>query len=559
MTWDPRHKSRTITEGVDKTANRAMLRAMGLGDQHMAQPWVGVASVWSEATPCNVNLDTQAARIAELVMQDGGTARRFNTISVSDGIAMGHEGMKASLVSREVIADSVELMMRAHCYDALVGIAGCDKSLPGMLMAMARLDVPSVFLYGGTIKPGRHRDKDVTIQDAFEAAGAFSAGRIDADELKAVECAVCPGAGACGGQYTANTMACVAEALGMAVPGSSSPPAEDDSGERSSVHQMVSRAVLHAVRTGIRPSQIITRRSLENAVRVAVATGGSTNIALHLPAIAHELGLSITLEEIHAISQDTPLIGDLRPGGQYVMTDLHAAGGVPAVLKVLFEAGLLHGDCLTVTGKTMAECLADVPMPPLGQVVRGVDQPLHPTGGLVAVYGNLAPNGGVVKTAGVKKLAHTGPARVFDSEEEAMAAVQAKSIQPGEVLVIRYEGPKGGPGMREMLGVTAALVGQGLGDSVALLTDGRFSGATKGLMVGHVCPEAVDGGPIAFVQDGDEVTVDAELFRLDFQIDPAELLRRKASWTPPEMVAPGGALRRYARTVSSADLGAVTH
>lgn len=559
MTWDPRHKSRTITEGVDKTANRAMLRAMGLGDQHMAQPWVGVASVWSEATPCNVNLDTQAARIAELVMHGGGTARRFNTISVSDGIAMGHEGMKASLVSREVIADSVELMMRAHCYDALVGIAGCDKSLPGMLMAMARLDVPSVFLYGGTIKPGRHRDKDVTIQDAFEAAGAFSAGRIDADELKAVECAVCPGAGACGGQYTANTMACVAEALGMAVPGSSSPPAEDDSGERSSVHQMVSRAVLHAVRTGIRPSQIITRRSLENAVRVAVATGGSTNIALHLPAIAHELGLSITLEEIHAISQDTPLIGDLRPGGQYIMTDLHAAGGVPAVLKVLFEAGLLHGDCLTVTGKTMAECLSDVPMPPLGQVVRAVDQPLHPTGGLVAVYGNLAPNGGVVKTAGVKKLVHTGPARVFDSEEEAMAAVQANSIQPGEVLVIRYEGPKGGPGMREMLGVTAALVGQGLGDSVALLTDGRFSGATKGLMVGHVCPEAVDGGPIAFVQDGDEVTVDAELFRLDFQIDPAELLRRKANWTPPEMVAPGGALRRYARTVSSAHLGAVTH
>lgn len=559
MTWDPRHKSRTITEGVDKTANRAMLRAMGLGDQHMTQPWVGVASVWSEATPCNVNLDTQAARIAELVMQGGGTARRFNTISVSDGIAMGHEGMKASLVSREVIADSVELMMRAHCYDALVGIAGCDKSLPGMLMAMARLDVPSVFLYGGTIKPGRHRDKDVTIQDAFEAAGAFSAGRIDADELKAVECAVCPGAGACGGQYTANTMACVAEALGMAVPGSSSPPAEDDSGERSSVHQMVSRAVLHAVRTGIRPSQIITRRSLENAVRVAVATGGSTNIALHLPAIAHELGLSITLEEIHAISQDTPLIGDLRPGGQYVMTDLHAAGGVPAVLKVLLEAGLLHGDCLTVTGKTMAECLSDVPMPPLGQVVRGVDQPLHPTGGLVAVYGNLAPNGGVVKTAGVKKLAHTGPARVFDSEEEAMAAVQAKSIQPGEVLVIRYEGPKGGPGMREMLGVTAALVGQGLGDSVALLTDGRFSGATKGLMVGHVCPEAVDGGPIAFVEDGDQITVDAESFRLDFQIDPAELLRRKANWTPPEMVAPGGALRRYARTVSSAHLGAVTH
>lgn len=558
MTFDPRHKSRTITEGADKTANRAMLRAMGLGDQHMIQPWVGVATVWSEATPCNVNLDEQGKVIADAVMGKGGTARRFNTISVSDGIAMGHQGMKASLISREVIADSVELMMRAHCYDALVGVAGCDKSLPGMLMAMARLDVPSIFLYGGTILPGRHKEKDVTIQDAFEAAGAYAAGKIDDKELHAVECAVCPGAGACGGQYTANTMACVAEALGMALPGSSSPPAEDPNGARAAFLENVAKAIMNVATQGILPSQIITRKALENAVMVGAATGGSTNIALHLPAIARELGITLTLQEIHEISQRTPIVADLRPGGRYVMMDLHKVGGVPAVLKVLLEAGLLHGDCMTVTGKSMAENLADVVLPEGQDVVVPAARPINPTGGLVAVYGSLAPNGGVVKTAGVKTLKHTGPAQVFDCEEDAMTAVQTRQIQPGDVLVIRYEGPKGGPGMREMLGVTSALVGQGLGGQVALLTDGRFSGATKGLMVGHVSPEAVDGGPIALVRKGDLVTVDAEGFRLDIHVDEAELASRRAAWVAPVASVTKGVLAKYARSVGPAHEGAVT-
>lgn len=558
MTFDPRHKSRTITEGADKTANRAMLRAMGLGDQHMKQPWVGVATVWSEATPCNVNLDEQGRVIADAVMQKGGTARRFNTISVSDGIAMGHEGMKSSLISREVIADSVELMMRAHCYDALVGVAGCDKSLPGMLMAMARLNVPAIFLYGGTILPGRHKEKDVTIQDAFEAAGAYAAGKIDEKELHAVECAVCPGAGACGGQYTANTMACVAEALGMALPGSSSPPAVDPDGSRGEVLANVADAVMFVTNNGLLPSQIITRKSLENAVMVGAATGGSTNIALHLPAIAHELGIPLTLQEIHEISQRTPIVADLRPGGRYVMMDLHKVGGVPAVLKVLLEAGLLHGDCMTVTGKTMAENLADVVLPEGQDVVVSADRALNPTGGLVAVYGTLAPNGGVIKTAGVKGLKHTGPAQVFDCEEDAMKAVQSRQIQPGDVVVIRYEGPKGGPGMREMLGVTSALVGQGLGGQVALLTDGRFSGATKGLMVGHVSPEAVDGGPIAFVEKGDMVTVDAEGFRLDLHVDEDVLEARRAGWVAPACKYEKGVLAKYARSVGPAHEGAVT-
>ncbi len=557
MTFDPRHKSRTITEGVDKTANRAMLRAMGLGDKHMTQPWVGVATVWSESNPCNFNLDSQGKAIAAELNERSLTARRFNTISVADGIAMGHEGMRASLVSREVIADSVELMMRGHCYDALVGVTGCDKSLPGMLMAMARLNVPSIFLYGGTIMPGRHKEKDVTIQDAFEAAGAFAAGKIDAEELHRVECAVCPGAGACGGQYTANTMACVAEALGMALPGSSSPPAEDPDGTRKPYYARIAEAMTGLLERGILPSDIITKKSLENAVMVAVATGGSTNIALHLPAIAHELGLSITLQEIHEISQRTPLIGDLRPGGRFVMLDLHKVGGVPVVLKALLEAGCLHGDCMTVTGRTMAENLADVKMPD-GDVVRSTSAPLGDTGGLVAVFGNLAPDGGVIKTAGVKNLSLTGPARVFDSEDAAMAAVQNREIVAGDVMVIRYEGPKGGPGMREMLGVTSALVGQGLGNDVALLTDGRFSGATKGLMVGHVCPEASECGPIALVQDGDIVTVDAATFTLSMDVSEEELERRRAAWVKPAARYSKGVLAKYARSVGSAHLGAIT-
>jgi dihydroxy-acid dehydratase len=470
---------------------------------------------------------------------------------------MGHEGMKASLVSREVIADSVELMIRAHCYDALVGIAGCDKSLPGMLMAMARLDVPSVFLYGGTIMPGRFLDKDTTIQDAFEAAGAFAAGKIDEAELHAVECAVCPGAGACGGQYTANTMACVAEALGMALPGSSSPPAI--AAERDDVLARVGEAAVRVVNAGLLPSQVITKRSLENAVAIGAATGGSTNIALHLPAIAYELGLELTLEEIHAISHRTPTLADLRPGGRYVMLDLHRVGGVPVVLKALLDAGALHGDCLTVTGRTLAEELAGVRIPDGQDVVRPHTDPVAATGGLVVVHGNLAPSGGVIKTAGVRKLSHTGPARCFDSEEAAMAAVQRREIQAGDVVVIRYEGPKGGPGMREMLGVTAAIVGQGLGYEVALLTDGRFSGATRGLMVGHVCPEAFDGGPIALVRDGDRVTVDAEGGVLQLDLSEAEIAERRTQWVQPAPRVTKGALAKYAAHVGPASRGAVTH
>lgn len=555
--FDPRHKSRTITEGPDKTANRAMLRAMGLGDQDMKQPWVGVATVWSEATPCNVNLDEQGQIIARTIAANGATPRRFNTISVSDGIAMGHEGMRASLVSREVIADSVELMMRGHCYDGLVGVAGCDKSLPGMLMVMARLNVPSIFLYGGTIMPGQFRGKDTTIQDAFEAAGAYAAGKIDEAELHAVECAVCPGAGACGGQYTANTMACVAEALGMALPGSSSPPAV--SAERKTVLEEVGKAMVKVLEMGLLPRDIMTKKALENAVAIGAATGGSTNIALHLPAIANELGFEFTLDEIHAISQRTPTLADLRPGGKYVMLDLHKVGGVPVVLKALLDAGALHGDCLTVTGKTLAENLKDVVIPEGQDVIRPKENAVSPTGGLVIVRGNLAPNGGVIKTAGVKKLAHTGPARCFDSEDLAMAAVQRQEIKAGDVVVIRYEGPRGGPGMREMLGVTAAIVGQGLGYEVALLTDGRFSGATRGLMVGHVCPEAYDCGPIALVKDGDVVTVDAENMVLSFEVEEAELAARKAAWVQPSPRYTKGVLAKYAAQVGPASKGAVTH
>ncbi|MBC8064880.1 MAG: dihydroxy-acid dehydratase, partial [Chlorobia bacterium] len=541
--FDPKHKSKTISQGADKTANRAMLRAMGMTDQDMLQPWIGVATVWSEATPCNVNLDAQGLVVAEEIKRHGASPRRFNTISVSDGIGMGHEGMKASLVSREVIADSVELMMRAHCYDGLVGIAGCDKSLPGMLMAMARLDVPSIFLYGGTIMPGQYKGKDVTIQDAFEAAGAFAAGKITAEELHEIECVVCPGAGACGGQYTANTMACVAEALGLALPGSSGPPAEAP--ERDAVLTQVGEAITKALNSGIKPSDILTREAFENAIAIGAATGGSTNIALHIPAIAYELGIEITLDDVERVARRTPTLADLRPGGRFVMLDLYNVGGVPAVLKAMLDAGCLHGDCLTVNGKTMTENLADVVIPTGQEVVRTMANPVAPTGGLTIVRGNLAPDGGVIKTAGVTKLVHTGPAKVFNCEEDTMAAVQRREIVAGDIVVIRYEGPKGGPGMREMLGVTAAIVGQGLGYDVALLTDGRFSGATRGLMVGHVCPEAMDGGPIALVQNGDSVTVDAENGVLQVHISDEELESRRRAWKPIEPRYTKGVLAKY--------------
>lgn len=554
---DPRPYSRMIAEGADKTANRAMLRAMGMGDADMGRPWVAVASVWNEATPCNVNLDEQAVLVAEGVRQAGGVPRRFTTISVSDGIAMGHQGMKASLVSREVIADSAELMVRAHCYDGFVGIAGCDKSLPGMLMAMARLNRSAVFVYGGSILPGRYQGRDVTIQDAFEAAGAFAAGKITEEELHAIECAVCPGAGSCGGQYTANTMACVGEALGMALPGSSSPPAV--SAERHDWLIRAGEAVVNLLHLGIRPRDILTKEALENAIAIGCATGGSTNIALHLPALGHELGIEITLDDIERISRKTPTLADLRPGGKYVMLDLHRVGGVPAVLRAMLDAGCLHGDCLTVTGRTMAENLEGIQIPGDQDVVRTTANAVSGHGGLAIVKGNLAPDGGVVKVAGVSNLYHRGPARVFDREEDAMAAVQRREIVAGDVVVIRYEGPKGGPGMREMLGVTAAVVGQGLGYDVALLTDGRFSGATRGLMVGHVGPEAMDGGPIALIRDGDTIELDADRGVLRVELSDEELAQRRQTWVAPRVNVASGALAKYAALVGPACRGAVTH
>lgn len=555
--FDVKHKSRVIAEGPDKTANRAMLRAMGFDDADMKKPWVGVATVWNEATPCNISLDEQGVTAAASVKAAGGAPRRFNTISVSDGIAMGHEGMKASLVSREVIADSVELMMRAHAYDALIGIAGCDKSLPGMLMVMARLNVPSVFLYGGSIMPGRYKDHDVTIQDAFEAAGAYAAGKIDEAELHAVECAVCPGAGSCGGQYTANTMACVAEALGMALPGSSAPPAV--SSERHTMLSQLGPAVMHALSLGLLPSQILTKTAFENAAAVAAATGGSTNIGLHLPAIAHEAGIDFTLDDVGRVSARTPTIASLRPGGKYVMNDLYRVGGVPTVMKVLLDGGLIDGNAMTVTGRTIAENLANVEVPADQDVVVPASKAFYSTGGYVVLKGNLAPEGSVVKVTGIKRLKLTGPAKVFNCEEDAMSAVQHRHIVAGDIVVIRYEGPKGGPGMREMLGVTSALVGQGIGYDVALMTDGRFSGATTGLMVGHVGPEAMVGGPIALVQDGDIVTIDAERGVIEAEVSEEEFARRRAAWKPIQPRYEHGALAKYATTVGPAFRGAVTH
>jgi dihydroxy-acid dehydratase len=553
----PRPRSREVTEGIERAPHRAFLRAMGLGDDDLRRPFVGVASTWNEATPCNLALDRQAKAIKRGVSQAGGTPREFVAIAVSDGIAMGHEGMKASLISREVIADSVELMMRAHCYDAFVGLAGCDKSLPGMLMAMARLNLPAIFIYGGTILPGRFQDRDVTIQDVYEGVGRVEAGRMTEAELHELECNACPGAGSCGGQFTANTMACVAEAIGMALPGSSSPPAVETA--RDQYAEECGKVVLRLLQDNLRPRDILTREAFENATAIVAATGGSTNAALHLPALAHEAGLTFTLDDIERVARRTPTIADMVPGGHYMMLDLHRAGGVPVLLKLLLDAGLLHGDCLTVTGQTLAENLADVTYAGGHPIVRSVQDPVSPTGGLAILRGNLAPDGAVIKVAGVKKLAHRGPARVFDSEQAAFAAVEHRQIVPGDVVIIRYEGPKGGPGMREMLTTTAALVGQGLGEQCVMVTDGRFSGATKGLMVGHVGPEAQVGGPIAALRDGDIVVLDAEHGRLDVELDAAELQRRLADWRPPAPRYAGGALWKYAQLVGPASLGAVTH
>ncbi len=549
--------SRHVTEGPSRAPHRSYLYAMGLTEEQIHQPLIGVASCWNEAAPCNIALMRQAQSAKRGVWSAGGTPREFCTITVTDGIAMGHEGMKSSLVSREVIADSVEVTMRGHCYDALVGIAGCDKSLPGMMMAMLRLNVPSVFLYGGSIMPGKFHGKDVTVVDVFEAVGKHSAGTMPDAELHELECVACPGAGACGGQFTANTMACVSEAIGLALPYSAGPPAEvtarDDYALKSG------EAVMQLLAKNLRPRDICTLKAFENAATVVAATGGSTNAALHLPAMAHEAGIKFDLFDVAAIFKRTPYLASLKPGGEYVAKDMWEAGGMPMLMRALLDGGFLHGDCITVTGKTIAENLKGVTFNLDQKVMHPVSKPLAPTGGVIGLSGNLAPDGAIVKVAGLKHLHHRGPARVFDCEEDAFAAVQARDYKPNDVIVIRYEGPKGGPGMREMLSTTAALYGQGLSDSIALVTDGRFSGATRGLCIGHVGPEAAEGGPIGLLREGDIVVIDAEKGTIDVELDAGELARRRSAWKPKKSSFGSGAIWRYGQNVGPARYGAVTH
>jgi dihydroxy-acid dehydratase len=551
-------RSDAVNKGADRAPARAYYRAMGLSDEDISKPFVGVSSTWNEATPCNIHLDRLAKQVKDGVRGAGGTPREFVAISVSDGIAMGYEGMKASLVSREVIADSIELMVMAHGYDAVVAIAGCDKSLPGSLMGLARLNLPSLFIYGGTIMPGRFQGRDVTIQDVFEGVGAYASGKLTLEEFQLLERVACPGEGSCAGLYTANTMAAAIEALGMSLPGSASSPAIAPRTE--AISRETGAAVLSLLEQGITPKDILTRKAFENAITVAVAMGGSTNLVLHMLAIAHEAGVELDIDDFDRISRRTPHIADMRPGGRFVMADLDRIGGVPQVMKPLLEAGLLHGDTLTVTGKTLRENLEGVILSTDQQVVLPVTSPISSAGTLAILKGNLSPEGCVVKvtTEDALKKIHSGPARVFDSEDTTFKAVAAGQINPGDVVVIRYEGPKGGPGMREMLAVTAALVGQGLGDQVALLTDGRFSGATHGLMAGHVAPEAADGGPIALVQEGDPITMDIPNRQLTVHLSKEELESRRMKWTPPAPRYRSGALAKYARIVSSASRGAVS-
>lgn len=556
-TWDKSQlPSRHVTEGPARAPHRSYYYAMGLGTREIAQPFVGVASCWNEAAPCNTALMRQANAVAKGVKAAGGTPREFCTITVTDGIAMGHEGMRSSLVSRDCIADSVELTMRGHGYDALVGVAGCDKSLPGMMMAMLRLNVPSVFLYGGSILPGRFHGRDITVMDVFEGVGAYAAGTMDAKTLCELEQHACPSDGACGGQFTANTMACVSEAIGLALPLSSALPAPYLDRDQYAVAS--GEAVMRLIEQNIRPRDICTRKAFENAAVVVAATGGSTNGALHLPAMAHECGIEFTLKDVAEIAARTPYIADLKPGGRYVAKDMGEAGGVPMLLRTLLDAGLLHGDVMTVTGKTLAENLANVVWRDDQDVIRPVSNPLSPTGGVVGLWGSLAPEGGIVKVAGLKHQVHRGPARVFDGEAACFEAVSNRDYKEGDVLVIRYEGPKGGPGMREMLSTTAAIYGQGV-ENIALITDGRFSGATRGLCIGHVGPEAAVGGPIALVQDGDIISIDATKGTIDLEVEPDDLARRKAAWKPRGHDYNSGAIWKFAQLVGPAYLGATTH
>jgi dihydroxy-acid dehydratase len=549
--------SRHVTEGPERAPHRSYYYAMGLTRQQIHQPFVGVATCWNEAAPCNIALMRQAQAVKKGVASAGGTAREFCTITVTDGIAMGHEGMKSSLPSREVIADSVELTMRGHSYDALIGLAGCDKSLPGMMMAMCRLNVPSIFIYGGSILPGTFKGRPVTVQDVFEAVGKHSVGDMSDSDLDILEQHACPSAGACGAQFTANTMATVSEAIGLALPYSAGAPAPYEI--RDAFCMTAGEQIMNLIIEGIRPRDIVTREALENAAATVAASGGSTNAALHLPAIAHECGIEFTLFDVAEVFRRTPYIADLKPGGRYVAKDMFEAGGVPLLMKTLLDHGYLHGDCVTVTGRTIAENLRSVQWNPDQDVVLPADKPLSPTGGVVGLKGNLAPEGAIVKVAGMHGLKFSGPARCFDGEEACFEAVKRKTYKEGDVLVIRYEGPRGGPGMREMLSTTAALYGQGMGDKVALITDGRFSGATRGFCVGHVGPEAAIGGPIALVQDGDIIDLDAEAGTLDVRLSDAELTKRKAHWKPREGDFASGYLWKYAQQVGPALNGAVTH
>lgn len=549
--------SRHVTEGPSRAPHRSYFYSMGLDKARIDQPFVGVVTTWNEAAPCNITLARQAQVVKKGVASAGGTPREFTSITVTDGIAMGHQGMKSSLVSRDVIADSVELTVRGHCYDALVGLAGCDKSLPGLMMAMVRLNIPSVFMYGGSILPGKFKGKDVTVVDVFEGVGQYSAGKVDEAYLEELEQVACPSAGSCGGQFTANTMACVSEALGLALIGSAGAPAPYES--RDMYAFASGEAVMRLLKDKIRPRDVVTLKSLQNAAMVVAATGGSTNAALHLPAIAHEAGIDFDLHAVGEIFKKTPYIADLKPGGRYVAKDMYEIGGVAVVMKELLNAGLLHGDCLTVSGKTQAENLKDIKLSAGQDVVVSVKKPLSPTGGVVTLKGNLAPEGAIVKVAGMKNLVFKGPARCFDSEEAAFEAVEKRQYKEGEVIVIRYEGPRGGPGMREMLSTTAALYGQGVGEKVALITDGRFSGGTRGFCVGHVGPEAALAGPIALLKDGDIIVLDAVNGILAVELSDDELAKRKAAWKPRATEYTSGTLWKYAQVVGPAEKGAVTH